>query len=112
MASPRTIARPHCRAELCGNAEQSQASVQEELGLTEDWSRTSWRSGAWPQCGPYQAPEHSREPERNLSDERAWDPVRTGDRPQWGPELVLSGEQSRASEKQSHVSRRNRAELQ
>ena len=41
VASPRTIARPHCRAELCGSAEQSQASVQEELGLAEDWSRTS-----------------------------------------------------------------------
>ena len=49
VASPRTIARPHCRAELCGSAEQSQVSVQEELGLTEHWSRTSQRSGAWPQ---------------------------------------------------------------
>ena len=85
--------------------------------------RRSWvslRTGAEPHGGaepglsedPTRAPEHSTGPEWNLSEDGRQDSVGTRAGPHCGPELVLSGEQSQASEEQSQASRRSRAELQ
>lgn len=119
MASLRTTAGPTAGAELFSSAEQSQASVQEELGLTEDWANLMEEQSPAP-VDPTRGPRpRSRGPERNLSDERAQDErdgrqasVGTRAGPHCGTELVLSGEQSQASEKQVMPQGGTRAELQ
>ena len=112
MASPRTTTRPiagrSCAAVLSGARPQCRRS----------W--VSLGTGAEPHGGaepglsadPTWAPEHITVPEWNLSEDGRQASVETRAGPHCGLELVLSGEQSQASEEQSHASRRSRAELQ